>query len=288
MPIALPTIEQCETNKGDFLDYLFDNKKYDAPALSDIAEAMEFFKALPVFHHCGIGNRILYQIEPEIKNGILPGLFKDGLLLSNKTLNIKNSPLIQRTNGNDRLLGLDEFVHFSYGHPFSFPGPSAFLLAFSLEDITRSYPYPQSWFSWGDIITYAERCYGRGAIWSLLSEEKVLAIWEIYKKHVFSLSYLPEIAAYYSLLIHKDVIEPVLSRWRSKYFGYSGPEIKIKDSIPFKKATHCIIDSDTSLAARLASVLYNKRIFAEEPVTEITLFKQESPIIRYRKRTIKS
>ena len=223
-------------------------------------------------------------MEQEINAGILPESFVDGLLLSNKTLNTKNPKFIQRTNDNDRLLGLDEYVHLTYGHPFSYPGTSAFLLAFSLKKLISSFPYPQSWFSWGDITIYVEKCYGREVLWSLLSKNEVMHVWEVYKQYIFPLSYLPEIATYYSLLMHKNLMEPVFNKWKSEYFAYSGPEIKIINSVPLQTATHCIIDSEGSQAARLAFLLYSKGAFTTKPVTEKYLFETKNPVVSYRKR----
>ncbi|MDD4599367.1 MAG: hypothetical protein PHW35_15480 [Lentimicrobiaceae bacterium] len=264
-------------SKGNFLNFLSDNKKYTLPDSADIDKAIGFFQELPVYHHCIVGIRSLLQVEQEITSGIVPESFSDGLLLSNKMLKTKTLHFVQRTNDNDRLLGLDKYVYFAYGHPFSFPGPFAFLLAFSLKKLISSYPYPQSWFSWGDIVIYVEKCYGRDVSWSRLSKNEVIRAWEAYKQYIFPLSYLPEIATYYSLFMYKNLMEPILNKWKSEYLAYSGPEIKIINSVPLQTATHCIIDSKESQAARLAYLLYSKGVFIAKPVTENLTF--DSPLL---------
>ncbi len=225
--MILPSVGKCKENKRLLIKKWLKNSTFNT---KELEKRKYFFQNCFVFHYFTIPDEIAYCRNLASK---ISELLPDRLLKSSYDIRVSNlfRPVGNTLENIDILLGLDQYVFFSFGAPIKRIGKTALIFGLPLQKLLDNYEYPQIWVSWGDIITY---------------------VIDILDNPYF----------------HNRIEESQFNKITQQCSAYFGPEIKITRNFPLEHITHCFIDEPNGTAGKIARVLYEKRILPVEPTTD--------------------
>ncbi|MCL6478334.1 MAG: hypothetical protein K6T65_07940 [Peptococcaceae bacterium] len=265
----LPTINTCKNNKQILINKWLNDKPKHIPN-DKLIEARRFFENCNIYHHFIVN----YSWEKELNNRKIPKSLMGGFVKSNALLDKWSPVSLNRTLDFDKFFNLDQYVYFSFGMPVARTGPWAMILASPLKALINEYRYPHSWASWGDIIILADKIFGehfskRRQLDASLQEMLLKELAIQYSQTIILVEDIPDIAAYFAILNYSNYSDAIVNEWKTKnnnLAGYQGPEIKVQDFFPLKYASHCFVNSNNSLAGKLAELLYQEGLLRCKPI----------------------
>lgn len=262
--MILPSVGKCKENKRLLIKKWLKNSTFNT---KELEKRKYFFQNCFVFHYFTIPNEIAYCRNLASK---ISELLPDRLLKSSYDIRVSNlfRPVGNTLENIDILLGLDQYVFFSFGAPIKRIGKTALIFGLPLQKLLDNYEYPQIWVSWGDIITYVIDILDNPYFHNRIEESQFNKITQQYQEAVFLPEDIAELAAIFTISHGIDVSEAINRKWRKQRSAYFGPEIKITRNFPLEHITHCFIDEPNGTAGKIARVLYEKRILPVEPTTD--------------------
>ncbi|HHV34414.1 MAG TPA: hypothetical protein GXX59_02390 [Syntrophomonadaceae bacterium] len=237
--MILPSVSKCKENKRQLIKKWLKNSTFND---KELEKRKYFFQKCFVFHYFTIPNEIAYCRNLTSK---ISELLPDRLLKSSYDIRVSNlfRPVGNTLEKLDPLLGLDQYVFFSFGAPIKRIGKTTLVFGLPLQKLLDKYEYPQIWVSWGDIITYAVDMLGDQFFHDRkINELQFSRIAQQYQEAIFLPEDIAELAAVFTISHGMDISETINRKWYKRRTGYFGPEIKIFRNFPLKYITHCFIN----------------------------------------------
>lgn len=265
MIMILPSVSKCKENKKQLIKKWLKNNNLND---KELKKRKNFFQKCFVFHHFIIPDEIAHCRNFTSKTS---ELLPDRLLKSSYDISVSKlfRPVGNTIKKLDPLLGLDQYVFFSFGVPIKPTGNTALIFSIPLQKLLDKYEYPQMWVSWGDIITYAVDILGDQYFHNRKIEESQFSrIAQQYQDTIFHPEDIAELAAAYTISHNIGISEVINRKWHMQHNGYFGPEIKINRCFPFNYFTLCFTNDLNSIGGQFAKFLYKEGILPVEPILD--------------------